>query len=63
MGLSLFRQGKAFRSKCSELYLQTRGVTVYPFAQVNFYHQIVVDSQCLAESILSNFETPIQITP
>jgi hypothetical protein len=62
MCLSLFLQGVAFRSECSELYMHTRGVTVHPFPQVNFYHQVIVDSQCLAEGILSNFETPIQIT-
>src|SRR5262245_25199148 len=62
MRLSPFLQTDACRRKCRELYLHTRAVTVYPFAQVNFDHQVIVGSQCLAEGILSNFETPIQIT-
>ena len=45
------------------MHLNTRGVTVHPLAQVNFYNQVVIDPQCLAECILRNFQTPIEITP
>jgi hypothetical protein len=44
------------------MHLDTRAVTIHPLAEVNFYHQIIVDPQGLTERILRNLQAPIQIT-
>ena len=44
------------------MHLNTRAVALHPLAEVNFYHQVIVDSQGLTQGILRNLQAPIQIT-
>jgi len=43
MCLSSLLECDTFRSECCEMHFNARGVTVDPFAQVNFYDQVIVD--------------------
>lgn len=47
----------------SEMTFDARRRLIRALKQVNFHDAIVVDSQCLTERILCDFEPPVQIAP
>jgi hypothetical protein len=44
------------------MHFDTRTVTIHPFAEMNFDHQIIVYPEGLTERILRNLQASIQIT-